>query len=277
VASRAREADQYALDGQAGPYYEGPDALSDHYAYNGSNGPITLPYQAQSDFSLGAFGHNLQQASTGTVDQNLPSLRENYQFGAVPSQGAWPMDAGTSGPMNQGERPINFNMQTTRSNDGPLSGGDQHGIEHAAALLSMAYQMHKERKPALEEPSPTDNSLTSRLSLYNAAIDPGLQNQDWTPRATVQARHNIVDTASSSNANSQQHNAYQGQGFLDLGSMATPQNSNGPSDPKIPPTNAYRNGQFSVYTGGEWTGSQIPGVMSGLDSNEMVSLRDVGW
>jgi hypothetical protein len=171
--------------------------------------------------------------------------------------------------MNQLERPGTFNMQATRPNDGPLSGGDQHGIEHAAALLSMAYQMHKERKPTLEEISPTDTSSDSRLMLQNPAIDPGLQGQDWTARSGLSTRSELLNIAPSTHAQLHQNGGYYGQGNNDRGSTGIV-----PSAVKVTPSNPYRHegvDQLSVYTGGEWSGPQIAGAMNGLATNDLVS------
>jgi len=272
VASRAREADQYALDGQSGAYYQGPDDLSGHYGYNGTGGSSSLPYQQQPDFNLGAFEQNFEQTQPALGEANLPSLRDSYQLGPDLTQGAWnpsAINAGTAGPMNQLERPGNFGMQAARPNDGPLSGGDQHGIEHAAALLSMAYQMHKERKPTLEDIPPTDTSSDPRLLLHNSAIDPGLQGQDWTARSGLPTRPELLNIASSTQAHVQQNGGYHGQGIIDRGSMGSI-----PSGVKMAPSNPYRNGgldQLSVYTGGEWSGPQIIGAKNDLTSNDLVS------
>jgi len=231
-----------------------------------------LPYQQQPDFNLGAFGQNFEQTQPALGEPNLPSLREPYQFGPDLTQGAWnsgSMNAGTAGPLNQLERPGSFNMQAARPNDGPLSGGDQQGIEHAAALLSMAYQMHKERKPTLEEISPTDTSSDSRLLLQNPAIDPGLQGQDWTARSGLPTRPELLNIASSTHAHLQQNGGgYHGQGIVDRGFTG-----NVSSGVKAL-SNPYRNDgvdQLSVYTGGEWSGPQIAGATNGLLSNDLVS------
>jgi hypothetical protein len=211
MATRAEEDGQYRPEED--PYYAEHAVNHDPYGQNAAAGPSGTGYQhqQQTDLDLGAntiYGHLSPLMGD---HQNMQPMRDMYHTGLDLGSTSW--DVGYQNhngniSLNQiGELPMSHgHLQEgvgeprvgngTHSLPHPHSAGDQHGIEHAAALLSMAYQMHKERKPSQEEISPTSGTSSSRnrgAHQNNAnvnPIDPGVQ-QGWPPSFQPDEHHYI--------------------------------------------------------------------------------------
>ena len=266
MATRAEEEGHYRPEED--PYYGHHPIHHDPYGQHLAAGPSGTSYhhQQSSDLDLGAntiYGHLPPLMGD---HQGMQPMRDMYHTGLDLGAAAW--DSGYSNgnvSLNQmGELPMSDGQQQDYSGDArPVdashANGDQHGIEHAAALLSMAYQMHKERKPSQEEISPTSGSSSSHNSGFNqnSAIDPGLQT-GWPP--AHQPEHHYVRS----------HNVLAAGTLFDEDSINQGQAGGGsfdasmylPSNQVMRTQDTDRNvdpGLMSILNGGVWSAPQPMG------------------
>lgn len=272
IATRAEEESHYRQEED--PYYSHPAMDQDSYGHSNGSSGNSYQHQHQSDLDLGAntiYGHLPPLMGD---HQGMQPMRDMYHTGVDLGTSQW--DAGyQNGNVSLdhiGELPTSDGQQhdsreDNRPHDRSHANGDQHGIEHAAALLSMAYQMHKERKPSHEGISPTSVSSGSHQSgsTRTATVDPGLQN-GWPPMLMPEYQyarsHNVLaaGTLFEEDPGNQGH----GHGSFDA-SMYLPNSSQPLRGQESQP------GMMSVMHGGIWSAPQATvgnGMMTyaGIDS-----------
>lgn len=294
MATRAEEDGQYRPEED--PFYGQHGVNQDPYGQNASAGPSGTGYQHQQQTDLDLGTNTLYGHLPPLMDdhQNMQPMRDMYHTGLDLGSTSW--DVGYQNPsgnmsLNQidelpmSEGHLQDGIGEPRASNGaqslpqPPPNGDQHGIEHAAALLSMAYQMHKERKPSQEEISPTNGSSgsrnpdTSRNNSNANSIDPGLQ-QGWPASLQPEEHHyvrshNVLaagtlfeeDTVNNSNGNGF-GGSFDSSIYLSSNQLARTQDVGRVPDMAL----------MSVLNGGVWSAPQPsatgPGMMTsaGIES-----------